>query len=44
MVDEHTEMVSTDSASKNMDAGKDNVLTKDALFDGGEMKTAASDG
>ena len=37
-------MVPTDSASKNMDAGKDIVLTKDALFNGGEMKMAASDG
>jgi hypothetical protein len=37
-------MVPTDSASKNMDAGKDTVLTKDALFNGGEMKMAASDG
>ena len=36
MVDEHTEMVSTDSASKNMDAGKDTGLTNDALFNGGE--------
>ena len=44
MVDEHTEMVSTDSASKNMDAGKDTGLTKDALFNGGETKTVASDG
>ena len=44
MVDEHTEIVSTDSASKNMDAGKDTVLTKDAFFNGGETKTAASDG
>ena len=37
-------MVPTDSPSKNMDAGKDAVLTKDALFNGGEMKMAASDG
>ena len=37
-------MVPTDSASKNMDAGKDTVLTKDALFHGGEMEMAASDG
>ena len=44
MVDEHTEMVSTDSASKNMDAEKDTVLTKDALFNGGETKAAAGDG
>jgi hypothetical protein len=44
MVDEHTEMVPTDSASKNMNAGKDTVLTKDALFNVGKMKTAASDG
>ena len=36
-------MVPTDSASKNMDARKDIVLTKDALFNVGEMKTAASD-
>ena len=43
MVDEHTEMVPTDSASKNMNARKDTVLTKDALFNVGEMKTAASD-
>jgi hypothetical protein len=44
MVDEHTEMVPTDSASKNMNAGKDTVLTKDALFHVGTMPTAASDG
>ena len=44
MVDEHTEMVSTDSASKNMDAGKNTGLTKDALFNGGETNSVASDG
>ena len=44
MVDEHTKMMSTDSASKNMDAEKDTVLTKDALFNVGKMKMAASDG
>ena len=37
-------MVPTDSASKNMNAGKDTVLTKDALFNGGEMKMEANDG